>query len=256
MQEGRLRAHAESFKAGADGYDAQRPSYPREAVAWLLGDIGELQQHDARQSDVADIGAGTGKLTGVLVDLGAHVVAVDPSADMLRVLRQHFPAVRALEGSAESIPLPESSVDLVTFAQAWHWVDVEAASAEVLRILRPGGRLGLIWNSRDESVQWVSDLSRAMHQGQHAAGAFVPTVGSGLAVIDQRVDRWMQETTRDGIRSLVTTRSYYLVAGDAEKEAILARVTEVLDSHPETLDDPIQLPYLTETWIAASDDHS
>ncbi|GAA3867092.1 class I SAM-dependent methyltransferase [Leifsonia kafniensis] len=246
MQEGRLHAHADSFKAGADGYDAHRPSYPREAVAWLVGHVGVAQN-----IDVADIGAGTGKLTGLLLELGAHVVAVDPSADMLRVLHQHFPAVRAVEGSGERIPLPDSSVDLVTFAQAWHWVDIDAASAEVLRVLRPGGRLALIWNSRDESVPWVRDLSRAMNSGQHAAGAFKPIVGAGLAVLDQRVDRWVQETTRDGIRSLVTTRSYYLVASVAEKETLRRRVDAVLDAHPETREDPVHLPYLTEIWIAA-----
>lgn len=245
MQEGRLHAHADSFKAGADGYDAHRPSYPREAVAWMVGNGG------TQNMDVADVGAGTGKLTGLLLELGAHVVAVDPSADMLRVLHQNFPAVRVVDGSGESIPLPDSSVDLVAFAQAWHWVDVDTASAEVLRVLRPGGRLALIWNSRDEAVPWVSDLSRAMNSGQQAAGAFTPTVGAGLTVVDQRVDRWVQETTRDGIRSLVTTRSYYLVAGDAERTAILGRVEAVLDAHAETREDPIRLPYLTETWIAA-----
>ncbi|MGO4103220.1 class I SAM-dependent methyltransferase [Leifsonia sp. YAF41] len=241
MQEGRLHVHAESFQAGADAYDAHRPSYPRETVAWLLGNAGE----------VADIGAGTGKLTGLLVELGARVVAVDPSADMLRVLRAHFPTAQAIEGVGERIPLPASSVDLVTYAQAWHWVDVAAASAEVRRVLRPGGRLALVWNSRDESVPWANELSRAMNPGQHAAGAFAPVLGEDWALIDQRVDRWMQETTRDGIRNLVTTRSYYLVAGDAEKAAILRRVEAVLDAHAETREDPIQLPYLTETWIAA-----
>jgi ubiquinone/menaquinone biosynthesis C-methylase UbiE len=249
MQEGRLHSHAESFTAGADGYDAQRPSYPREAVAWFVGEAAPAGE--VRPLDVADVGAGTGKLTGILVELGARVVAVDPSADMLRVLKNHFPTVQAVDGSGERIPLPDASVDLVTFAQAWHWVDVDAATAEVRRVLRSDGRLVLIWNSRDETVPWVRDLSRAMHQGQHAAGEFEPTVGAGLAVIDQRVDRWVQQTTREGIRGLVTTRSYYLVADDAEKAALRERVDVVLDAHPETREDPIQLPYVTQTWIAA-----
>jgi hypothetical protein len=89
-----------------------------------------------------------------------------------------------------------------------------------------------------------------MNAGQHAVGAFTPTVGAGLSVIDERVDRWVQETTREGIRSLVTTRSYYLVAGDEQKEALRRRVDAVLDAHPETREDPILLPYLTDTWIA------
>lgn len=244
MHEGRLRSHARSFQSGANGYDAHRPTYPRGAVEWLLGTA----------TDVADIGAGTGKLTGALVDLGARVVAIDPSSDMLRVLHEHFLAVQTLAGTGESIPLPDSSVDLVTFAQAWHWVDAEAASVEVLRVLRPGGRLALIWNSRDESVPWVDELSRAMHVGLHAAGAFAPTLGAGLTLVDRRVDRWIDETTRAGILSLATTRSYYLVAGEREQAAMRERITRVLDAHQATRHDPIQLPYLTETWIARPTD--
>ncbi|MGO4690969.1 class I SAM-dependent methyltransferase [Glaciibacter sp. 2TAF33] len=240
MPDARNRAHADSFQRGADGYHLHRPGYPGETVSWLLGGA----------VDVLDLGAGTGKLTAELVRRGATVTAVDPSDDMLRVLRSRLPQVTTLRGSAEQIPLADASVDLVTVAQAWHWVDAEAASAEVARVLRPGGRLALVWNSRDESVGWVDELSAAMHQGLHEAGRYRPTLGAGLVVTGQRADSWLHHTTRAGILALSTTRSYYLVAPPAEQQAMLGRIEAVLDRHAETSGTAVDLPYLTECWLA------
>lgn len=234
------RRHAESFRRNADGYDAHRPSYPLETVRWLLGDA----------HDVADVGAGTGKLTALLVELGANVTAVDPSADMLRVLSERMPQVTTIEAPAERTGLPDASVDLVTLAQAWHWVDVESATREVLRVLRPGGRLGLVWNTRDESVPWVAELSAAMHRGLHEGSAYRPTLGAGLVLSAKREERWTQRTTREGILELATTRSYFLTAGERDQRAMLDRIRRVLDAHPETRTDDIRLPYRTDAWLA------
>ncbi|WP_419818925.1 class I SAM-dependent methyltransferase [Glaciibacter flavus] len=236
----RDRQHAESFRENADGYDAHRPSYPVESVRWLLG----------AAQDVVDVGAGTGKLTAELVALGASVTAIDPAADMLRVLGERLPQVETVEGSAEHLPIPDACADLVTFAQAWHWVDVDAATREVLRVLRPGGRLGLIWNTRDESVPWVDELSAAMHRGLHEGSAYHPTLGAGLTIAGKHEQRWTQRTTREGILQLATTRSYYLTATESERTAMLDRIARVLDAHPETRADEILLPYVTEAWIA------
>ncbi|AMB58386.1 class I SAM-dependent methyltransferase [Microterricola viridarii] len=243
MQTGRLQQHADSFQSGADGYDRHRPSYPEASVDWLRGPA-------SAPLEVLDLGAGTGKLSAQLLARGDSVVAVDPSADMLRVAAERMPQLRTLVGSAEHIPLPDSRVDLVTVAQAWHWMDEQAATREVLRVLRPGGRLGLIWNSRDESVPWVAALSEAMHQGMHPT-AFTPALGDGMTLLGRHVARWNQHTTRAGILSLATTRSYYLVASPAEQRAMLARIEAVLDTHPETRAEAILLPYVTETWLAA-----
>ena len=240
MQDDSLGTHAESFRAGADRYDEHRPSYPLDTVRWLLG--------DAR--DVLDLGAGTGKLTAELVRLGASVTAVDPSADMLRVLHERMPDVATRVGTGERIPLADASVDLVTVAQAWHWVDPATTSEEVLRVLRPTGRLALIWNSRDESVDWVAALSEAMHPGLHELGTYVPSLGAGLMFTGKRVDRWARETSRDGILNLATTRSMYLIASEPEQRTMLTRIERVLDAHPETMGERIVLPYVTETWLA------
>lgn len=141
---------AASFDGVAETYDAARPSYPRASVDWLV-------PREAR--DVVDVGAGTGKFTALLPRPGREVVAVEPSEAMLAVLRAALPGVRTVAGSGERMPLPDDSADAVTFAQAWHWVDVDAASAEAARVLRPGGTLGLVWNLRDERVAWVRESS-------------------------------------------------------------------------------------------------
>ncbi|EUA44075.1 ubiE/COQ5 methyltransferase family protein [Mycobacterium xenopi 3993] len=107
-----------------------------------------------------DLGAGTGKLTTRLVERGLDVVAVDPIPEMLDVLRKSLPDTPALLGTAEEIPLPDNSVDAVLVAQAWHWFDPARAIPEVIRVLRPGGRLGLVWNTRDERLGWVRELGR------------------------------------------------------------------------------------------------
>ena len=144
-----------SFGAEAAAYERGRPSYPPEAIDWLL-------PPGAR--DVLDLGAGTGKLTTRLVERGLGVVAVDPIPEMLELLSNSLPDTPALLGTAEDIPLPDNSVDAVLVAQAWHWFDVELAVKEVARVLRPGGRLGLVWNAQDERLGWVKDLGRIIGQ--------------------------------------------------------------------------------------------
>jgi ubiquinone/menaquinone biosynthesis C-methylase UbiE len=141
--------HAASFGSVAEIYETNRPGYPAETVSWLLDD---------QPARVIDVGAGTGKLTRLLTESGRTVTAVDPSELMLDRLRGALPDVDRLVGTAERLPLPDRSAELITVAQAWHWVDPPLASAEIGRVLRPGGRLGLVWNLRDERVGWVRDL--------------------------------------------------------------------------------------------------
>lgn len=140
---------AGSFGAEADAYERGRPPYPPEAVAWLVAEHART---------VVDLGAGTGKLTRALRAPGREVIAVEPSVGMREKFSEVLPDVRVMEGTGESIPLPDSSVDTLVCAQAWHWVDAERAVPEAARVLRPGGRLSLVWNSRDLSVPWVAEL--------------------------------------------------------------------------------------------------
>ncbi|MEO7122556.1 MAG: methyltransferase domain-containing protein [Lacisediminihabitans sp.] len=231
--------HAASFDSVAGVYDAARPSYPARAVDWLV-------PSDATR--IADIGAGTGKFTRLLQSPGRDVVAIDPSPHMLQVVRDTLPGVDAREGTAEHIPLADSSVDAVTFAQAWHWVDVAPASAEVARVLVPGGTLGLLWNLRDERVDWVRELGIAMHADgdQFTDDVGTPNVAEPFEAPENAQFAWSASYTRDGILDLVRSRSYFAVMSAPEQEETLTAVSALLDSHPETRDrESFDFPYIT-----------
>src|SRR6185312_1871209 len=114
MDAKRRRELATAFKVGGAHYDAVRPNYPDAALAFMV---------PVATRDVVDVGAGTGIFTAQLLARGLNVTAVEPSADMLAVLRERLPEVMAQEGTGEETGLEESSADVITYAQAWHWVD-------------------------------------------------------------------------------------------------------------------------------------
>src|SRR6516162_10656140 len=174
-----------SFGSAAAAYERGRPSYPPEAINWLL-------PRGARQ--VLDLGAGTGKLTTRLVERGLEVVAVDPIPDMLEVLGKSLPDTPALLGTAEEIPLPDDSVDAVLVAQAWHWVDPERAIPEVARVLRPGGRLGLVWNTRDARLGWVRELGEIIGSDGDR-GSFDVTLSTSFTAAERHQVEWTNYLT-------------------------------------------------------------
>lgn len=155
-------AAARGFGSAVDVYARGRPDFPAAAADWLRQDLGL-----APGRRVVDLGAGTGKFTRLLCATGADVIAVEPVAEMLGELRRGLPEVAALRGTATRIPLADASIDAVVCAQAFHWFASREALAEIRRVLLPGGALGLIWNTRDESVDWVRKLTAIMtpHEG-------------------------------------------------------------------------------------------
>ncbi len=148
------QAAQQGFSNESSTYQRGRPEYPPELLGWLDHDLGVRAG-----AEIVDLGAGTGKFTKLLARLGAGVTAIEPVDAMREQLVQAVPGVRALPGSAESIPLGDASVDALACAQAFHWFANEAALREIHRVLRPGGQLGLIWNVRDESVDWVAAIT-------------------------------------------------------------------------------------------------
>ncbi|MDP9255778.1 MAG: class I SAM-dependent methyltransferase, partial [Actinomycetota bacterium] len=165
------RAAAVGFDRAAQAYELGRAGYPAAAVETILAVAGA-----APGRTLLELGAGTGKLTRDLVGSGARVLALEPVAGMREVLAQNAPQAQTLDAVAEAIPLAEASVDAVIAAQSFHWFDPEAATAEVARVLRPGGAVALIWNRRDERVAWVRELSRILDG--HAGDA--PRYRTGL----------------------------------------------------------------------------
>ena len=242
LDHGRRRELGQSFQDGGKHYQRVRPGYPAESAQWLV-------PQGAR--DALDVGAGTGKFTALLLDMGLSVTAVDPSADMLEQLAEHYPDAAAVLGTAEATGLPDSAFDVATVAQAWHWCDALRASTELARVLRPQGTLGLVWNQLDTSVPWVHRLSRIMHAGDVYKPDFRPLVGPEFEGLEGHVVHWQDPVTTGGLMELAKSRSYYLRAGEATRAKVLANLDWYLHEHlGHGPDKDLQLPYLTLAWRA------
>ena len=230
-----------AFAEVAGAYERARPDYPAEAVRWLSGD---------QPQDVVDLGAGTGKLTRALVALGHRVAAVEPLDEMRAELETVLPGVPTWKGRAEEIPLPDASAEVVTSAQAFHWFDHGAALREIARVLRAGGRLALVWNSRDDRDPWMARLSEII--GNEAVSEWdvcAPIDESHLfGTVETAEFTFEQLLDRDGLLDLVLSRSYCAKLPPAERQPILEAVGRLYDetAGPEG----VRLPYVTECFRA------
>jgi len=234
------RERSLSFGSQAAAYERGRPSYPPEAVDWLLAPTDTWAARD-----VLDLGAGTGKLTTRLVERGLTVIAVDPIAEMLEMLRTALPDTPALLGSAEQIPLPDNAVDAVLVAQAWHWFDQEQAVAEIARVLRPGGRLGVLWNTRDERSGWVKDLGRIVGLEHDRDNATVDLPEPFTDIATHQVE-WTNYITREALIDYVASRSYCITSPAEVRTRTLDEVRELLVSHPSLANATgLAMPYIT-----------
>jgi ubiquinone/menaquinone biosynthesis C-methylase UbiE len=218
MSDDDVRRQARSFGGVAEAYERGRPGYPAAAARWLTGD---------EPLSVLELGAGTGKLTEQLVALGHDVHATDPDEAMLDILRTRLPDVRTSVGSAEDIPAPDSAYDLVVGAQCFHWFDHEQALPEIRRVLKPRGRLSLVWNLRDERIPWIKKLGRIIgSQEQLVDPTEVLQSSLRFIIVEQETFKHWQVVDRRSIQDLVLSRSNVAVL---DEEARAAKVQEVLD---------------------------
>jgi SAM-dependent methyltransferase len=218
---------ARSFDLAAEEYERTRPSYPAEVLDELpLGP----------DADVLDLGAGTGKLTRVLVGRYAHVTAVEPLDRMRAILERVVPEAEALPGSAERIPLDDASVDAVFAAQAFHWFDHDRALPEIARVLRAGGVLALIANRPDDSrASPLPQAFRAYLDELHASAAFhgqppwreVIARGPFGEVQEAQVPH-DHVLDRAGLLDNARSVSWIASRPDAEREAVLAKLASLL----------------------------
>ncbi|APT92565.1 SAM-dependent methyltransferase [Corynebacterium phocae] len=228
---------AQAFSQGAETYQDVRPGYPDEVAALLAG-----------FPSVVDIGAGTGKFTEAL---GNHTVyALDPSADMCRVLRNKGGAL-VWRAKAEATALPAASVHAASCAQTWHWVDSPAACAELDRIIRPGGRVVLVWNTLDVTAHpWVLRLSRIMHSGDVQKEGFYPEVGAPWEITQELRLKWEDTTTPERLHQLMHTRSYWLRAKEKTQLRMTHNLNWYLFEHLGFAQGQhITLPYRTDAFV-------
>ncbi|GAB2607533.1 putative methyltransferase [Paractinoplanes abujensis] len=228
-------AHANSFGPAAEIYERGRPSYPPAALDWLL---------PAGTPRVLDLGAGTGKLTRQIRDRGLEVTAVEPAEGMLEQLKRSVPGVPAHLGRAEQIPLPDSSADAVLLAQAWHWVDPAQAAPEIARVLTPGGRLGLLWNLRDERADWVRRLGEIIGSQESERDT---VVGPPFGPVEIAHFEWTETLGPERLIDMVASRSYVILLEPDERAALLMEVRRLIATHPDLVGrTEFRLPYITE----------
>ncbi|MFL6157716.1 MAG: class I SAM-dependent methyltransferase [Marmoricola sp.] len=242
MTPGDRTSHGRSFASVADAYDRARPSYPAEAVSWMVG------AHRDGPVKVLELGAGTGLLTELLVAAGHDVVASDPLPEMLEHLTNRLPDVRTLVASAESIPLESDAVDVVVCAQSFHWFDHPVALLEIARVLRPGGVLALVWNVRDEGIPWVRKLGTIIGNDANRDDLADPARNSEyFGFVDSREYRFWQNLRKDELLDLVRSRSGVAVLTEPERAALLDRVSALYDDYGRG-PDGMKMPYVTRCF--------
>jgi SAM-dependent methyltransferase len=235
---------AAGFGSAADIYERARPSYPPEAIDWLLARTG-VGEGDT----IVDLGAGTGKLTRLLAPSGARIVAVEPIPEM----RAHIDVGEPVEGTAEAIPLADRSASLVTVAQAFHWFDHHRALPEIHRVLRPAGALALFWNMRDldDPVQrGVEDLLaplRGRLSAQREGRWRAPLAASPLfGDLETAEFRYVQLFTAAQLQERVASTSFVAAMSEDERRPLLDRVGRLVADR----DEPFAYPYVTEVMIS------
>ncbi len=253
MNRGSIHHAAEAYTGAADTYVKGRPDYPPDVAGWLRDDL-----LLAPGRTVVDLGAGTGKFTPRLVATGARVIAVEPVAAMLAKLSSALPEVTALAGTAASMPLPDASVDAVVCAQAFHWFATAEALREIHRVLKPGGRLGLVWNMRDARVPWVARLDAIVnaYEGdtpRYYTGAWraaFPFEGFG-PFVERHFAHGHTGAPEDVIVNRVRSTSFIAGLPDGERAKVDAALRALVAGEPELAGrEEATVPYETAAFVA------
>ncbi|HWC31675.1 MAG TPA: class I SAM-dependent methyltransferase [Actinomycetota bacterium] len=239
-------AAARGFGAAAEAYDRARPDYPDQAIDRLIQEL-EIN----RAATLLDLAAGTGKLTRQLIPTGARVVAVEPVEAMRARLPQELGHLEVVAAVAEALPFGGDSFDGVLVAQAFHWFDGARALGEIHRVLKPSGRLALLWNVRDESVEWVRRLGEIFDRYEREVPrektgewrrAF--TVTDYFGTLHQLRFQHAQRLDRDGLVERVASTSFVASLAEGERDEVLQQVRGLADE----VGDEIVLPYVTELY--------
>lgn len=243
---------ARGFDSEAETYERTRPSYPTDAVAWVAEHL-----RLAPDTVVCDLAAGTGISTRLLAPTGAAVIAVEPVAGMRAVLARALPSVPVLAATAEALPFADTTLDAVTVFQAFHWFDSTAALQELRRVIRPGGRLALVWNARDRSVPWVDAVWSVMDRVEKQAPWRDHDRWADSALASERWFGPLHEATFHHEQrlapDLVVDRckavSHVAVLPPHEQAAVLDEVRTMLATNPATAGrTELALPYRVDAY--------
>jgi SAM-dependent methyltransferase len=244
-----------SFGAVAGEYDRLRSGPSDEALDWLL---------PATASDVLEIGAGTGILTRLLAQRVEHVTAVEPDDRMRAVLAASVVDADIRAGHAEELPVETASCDVVVAASAWHWVDEARTVPEVARVLRPAGRLALVWNGVDRSIDWMRSLwaggvdlnpDEKASVDRHRRSRHVVNLEAGgpspFLEPETHLFRWTRRMTKDDLVGMAATYSAVITMDDAARRQHLEAMRRYLDGQPQfAREDEVDVPMRSYCWRA------
>ncbi|MDT7789094.1 MAG: hypothetical protein QOF58_7513 [Pseudonocardiales bacterium] len=239
---------ADSFGAQAEAYAEHRPDYPVAAIRWALEPLGTSER-----LEVLDLAAGTGKLTAGLVAEGHRVTAVEPNEQMLSELVRRVHDVRALPGHAEHIPVPDSTVDAVFVATAFHWFDQEKALPEIARVLRPGGVLAAMWLETDSDVAWLEEFQQVSNtsvESQRQSPVVIikhPLFGPAEHRVFPHVH---PRSSPEAAIAWINTHSRLLVVDEEERAAVNEKMLAFLRERPETSNGPFDVPMHADVFRA------
>lgn len=244
---------AEGFTQGAQAYARARPDYPEETLAWLTETVGL-----APGTSALEVGAGTGKFTERLLQTGASILALEPVEAMRAQLQSRYPAVTVRQGLAECLPLEDESFDAIICAQAFHWFARSEVLDEFARVLKPNGSVGLIWNVRDESVEWVRQLGDLWREGEVGLPRYTPELMDALFPHPkfgplETASAHHQHTGPAEIVVVERMRSTSFIASmpQPEQERLLERARAVLANAPEVQGgEHLSFPYRTVMYSA------
>ena len=248
-------AALQGFSRAAVSYGRGRPGYPEALLAWL-----QQKLRLGPETTAVDLGAGTGKSSQLLLRTGAHVLAVEP-VDAMRVqLLQSLPGLTAIAGTAQSMPLEDASVDAVVCAQAFHWFANREALQEIHRVLRPGGKLGLVWNVRDESVEWVAAITAIMAPYEGDAPRFHTGQWRRLfpnELFSEPEEFSVNHQHTGSAQQVIIDRfmsvSFIAALPAAQHANVAARLSALIATHPQLKDrEVIAVPYRTLAYCCES----
>jgi SAM-dependent methyltransferase len=251
-----MHAAIQGFAKEAQAYARGRPEYPPALDQWLRDDL----KLDASRT-VIDLGAGTGKFTRRLLATGANIIAVEPVPQMLTQLTRAVPSVAARSGTAENIPVNAGAADALVCAQSFHWFATPTALAEIHRVLKPGGCLGLIWNVRDESLDWTAAMTAIMapYEGdapRHGSGEWrkvFPATGFG-PLHEKRFHNGHSGPPEQVIVDRVLSTSFIAALGRPQQHIVAARLRELIATHPALKErEEVNVPYETVAFSCVKD---
>ncbi|MGC3996763.1 MAG: class I SAM-dependent methyltransferase [Anaeromyxobacter sp.] len=246
-------AAAEGFQAGAAAYERGRPGYPPAALELVLSALALIPG-----APLLDLGAGTGTFSRLAAQRGARVLAVEPVAAM-RARLAGIPGVQAVAATAERLPLRDASVGGAAAATAFHWFDGRRALAELHRVLRPGARVALLWNLRDDAVGWIRSLTALVDEAErpgvprYRTGRWREPFGAERArfhPVGEARFRHVHLLPPEGVVDRIASISFIAAMAAAARERLLERVRTLLASHPETAGRAeLPLAYTTDVFL-------